>query len=265
MSRALQGIWLSAAISANAACGERFDSGQGDGGRAGSGSTPASGGSGGATSGGAGSGGVAGSGGIVGVGGVIGLGGVPGLGGNTGGPFPATSVLDAFDREDGDVGPNWIGSRSDFVVESQRLADRVGAGNATFWQERFGPGQEVFATLSRFSLSASEINLILKAQEGTGCEFIEVMYQPDRQQVEVDYCIGGTWTAVGRASVVLTTGDTLGARISPAGQIEVFQNGARFLILDTAGFPHQAGGYIGVNSLDDSAAWDDFGGGNLNP
>lgn len=258
MSRALQGLGLSTVLCAGLACGERFEAAPGDSaGGGGSGSQP----SGGA----AGSAAATGSGGVAGTGGVLGIGGVLGLGGTIGGQFPATAVLDDFERDDGDPGPSWTGSVSDFELEAGWLVDRAGTGRALFWTQRFGAAQEVFATLSRFDPAASEINLILKAQDNTDCEFVEVMYHPNSEEVAIAYCAEGTWTELGGTPIVLAPGDTLGARIAAGGRVEVFQNGTRFMIADTAGYPYQDGGRIGVNSLDPGAAWDDFGGGAVTP
>ena len=235
------------------------------GGKAGTGGT-ASGGASGGTLGSGGTGGTASGG--LGVGGLT-IGGALGTGGGPSTSFPATPVLDNFNSGNAMLGTSWVGATDSFAIKEQHLVDSAGKGQPLFWGTAFGANQEVFATLTSFHGTTSEINLILKAQQvNNPCELIEVMYHPDRNEVGVDLCSGGDWTSLPVFAVTLLAGDQFGARITAAGKIAVYRNGTLLTTFNAAAFPQQTGGYIGVNSAGSSenpAMWDNFGGGTVAP
>lgn len=174
--------------------------------------------------------------------------------------FPATPVLDDFSRVDGAPGLNWIGSGA-YSISGQELhcAD---CGTALLWATPFGAEQEVYATLSGFGNDSSEINLILRAQSDTGCDFIEVLYSPSAQQARLDLCAGGVWSELPSTPLALAPGDQFGARAHADGTVELYANGVVVTTLDASSFPYSEG-RIGVDGLGgvDGLHWDDFGGG----
>jgi hypothetical protein len=210
-----------------------------------------------------------GAGGISGLGG-IGVGGLVATAGALGVAFPSTSVLDDFARPDGELGDSWLGATDEFSLHDEQLLDTTDAGQPLLWSERFGPNQEVFATLASFAAESREINLVLKAQEvGNPCDLIEVMYEPTHSRIGLDFCVNvNSWTNLKKFDVALSPGDQLGARASANGKVVVYRNGQPIATFDTSGFPYQKDGHIGVNALsvpEDPATWDDFGGGNTAP
>ena len=255
----------------------------GDGGEAGTGggeagaSGSAGNASGGTATGGGGMGGTGGSGGTT--GGTGGSGGTDGSGGATDGSagssgsgmvdggerFPRTPVLDNFNRADGPLSASWIGSRSSYRVMNQTLSYVSGACSPILWDSWFGVEQEVFATLSAVNNQAAEINLVFKAQDLVECELIELLYSPERNQIEIHYCTGGAWTELNGIPATLAPGDRLGARFYANARVHIYLNGVRAAIVDVSAYPHKsAGGRIGVNCVapaDGSTGWDDFGGG----
>jgi hypothetical protein len=107
-----------------------------------------------------------------------------------------------------------------------------------------------------------EINLVLKAQLGSECELIEVLYAPEEKTARVAYCTGGKWSDSDKVSLELHPGDEFGGRAHADGTVELFVNGESLVKVDASGYPHQSG-HIGVNGLSGPSgnAWDDFGGG----
>ncbi|HYJ09816.1 MAG TPA: hypothetical protein VEX18_12430, partial [Polyangiaceae bacterium] len=150
-------------------------SGRGCGGDSSDGGSKSGGESGESGSAGSGTGGVAiaGAPALGGRGGTAGTAGTPGIsgsGGSTGEPrpFPATVVLDAFNREGPGLGASWLGAADDYSIVEQALWCESCAA-ATLWGEAFGSEQEVHATLRAFDSDAGEINLVLRAQEDPHC------------------------------------------------------------------------------------------------
>ncbi len=218
-------------------------------------------------SGGEGPGGVGGLGvGGLGVGG-LGIGGVGAIGGTSSG-FPATGVLDDFDREGPGLGDDWTGSTSDYALASKQLSCSVEYCPGVFWNEEFGPVQEVFATLVAFTSSTPEINLVLKAQGDPHCDMLELLYSAGLNQVLLEACWEGDWRSLGTVAMSLELGDQLGGRARDDGVVEIFKNGSPSGTIDASGYPYIAvEGSIGVNGVvapgDAPNAWDDFGGGSL--
>jgi hypothetical protein len=181
-------------------------------------------------------------------------------------PFPATAVLDAFQRPDGAaLGNDWTGNTGGYQVLGAQAA---GSGSLIYWDTPFDPEQEVFVTLSEVDADAQEIDLILKAQDTSECNLLELWYQPSRGTVQVVTCHNyGTWVQHGAdIPVTFQPGDLFGARARADGVVEVYKNG---VLLDSIpigeGWPYRAsGGRIGLWLIDaNDTRLDDFGGGTL--
>jgi hypothetical protein len=248
------------------ACDGCDDAGAGAGGSGGSSGTAGSSGSSG-SSGSAGTAGTRGGNDGGGTGGTAGTAGSTGSGGAQGGEsFPRTTVLDDFNRANGPPGSNWIGNTASFAVKDQQLTFVSGVCHAMLWQSLLGAEQEVFATLSALNPDADEINIVLKAQELSDCELMEVLYSPAESRLELHYCSAGQWHTLDGIPLTLQRGDQLGARFYTSNNsVHVFVNSVRATIFDASEFPYaNLGGRIGVNcqaSPDGTTAWDNFGGG----
>lgn len=248
-------------------CGAESGAGNassGAGGKSSGGAGSAGAGEGGSTSAGGGLGPVAGAGPLGGSGGTLGSAGALGVSGGGNGnsaSFPATPVLDDFDREGPEPGLSWLGAADAFsIVEKALWCGSCGA--AALWEKSFGPEQEVHATLRAFDNDASEINLVLKGQNDPNCELVEVLYSPASNTVRIAYCTDQGWTDLPEQKLTLEAGDRFGGRALADGQIEVYVNEQLVATFDASGFPH-ASGRIGVNgvSAESGLSWDDFGGG----
>jgi hypothetical protein len=239
--------------------GGKTSGGSSNGGRAGS----AQGGSdGGEPEPGGGAGPLGGKGGLGGLGGSAGLPGVSGGGPGEPPAFPATGVLDDFDREGPALGEKWTGL--EYSLAEQALWCELCAAPA-LWGAVFGSQQEVFAKLAAFGNDAGEINLVLKAQNADGCDLIEVLYSPAEHTTFVAYCVAGEWTNLEAKPLTLSPGDRFGARALANGSVEIYAGDELVITIDASGFPYE-GGRIGVNGVsgDTGLSWDDFGGGNWN-
>jgi hypothetical protein len=217
------------------------------------GAPPGSGGNAGSASGGSGGGSTAGGGGTPGVSGSG--------GGNDPAGFPATEVLDSFNRAGPALGLSWIGKSDEYSIKEQTLWCEY-CIDATFWSAVFGPDQEVFAKLVHFDADAGEINLVLKAQSSTGCDMIEVLFAPNESTVRVAYCTEGTWTDLEVTPVTIKPGDRLGGRAHADGSVGIYVNDELVTTVDASGYPFEMG-RLGVNGIsgDNGNQWDDFGGG----
>ena len=246
------------------------------GGASGSGTLPmggkvGSGGSSGKANSGASSGGTPASGGVAGAAGLGGsVAGSSGSGGGgsggTGGgndpdTFPATEVLDDFNRMGPALGIAWIGGADEYSIEEQALWCEYCTA-AVLWSTPFSANQEVFAKLVHFDGDASEINLVLKAQSSPACDLIEVLYSPADGAARIAYCAEGMWTDLEATPVALEPGDRFGGRAHENGLIDIFVNDQLLTRVDASGFPFQVG-RLGVNGVSgpNGNLWDDFGGG----
>jgi beta-glucosidase len=202
------------------------------------------------------------------LGGVLGQGGSGGLlgsGGASGRSFPTTKVLDQFERDDGAVGANWVGTVDEYEIKDKALHHLTSAAPTLLWSTKFATQQEAFAKIVDFGDMAKEINLVLLAQDPeSGCDYIELIYKPVIQELAVDYCFSGEWRNAGTFAMTLEKGDELGARIAADRRLLAYVNRKLATTFDISAYPMVDGGYIGVNSYEnESATWDDFGGGNV--
>ena len=208
-------------------------------------------------------GGVGGGGGIGGGGGgALGIagGGMTGIAGVLNRPFPATDVLDDFNRADAALSDGWIGGTDNYVVQGEQLSC-VACSVSAQWSAAFATDQEVFATFAGFDPDAQEMNLVLRAQDSS-CEQIEVLYSPAALDVRIAYCVDWAWTELEPIELVLEAGQQLGGRIHAGGALELFVDGQLIGTVDVSAYPHKIG-RIGVSGItgDLGLVWDDFGGG----
>lgn len=180
--------------------------------------------------------------------------------------FPATNVLDNFNRADGALGTNWQGLTAGSRIVSNRV--NVNNGEDIYWSTTFGASQEVFVKLVTIDPAASEVDLILKAQ-GTyyTSGLLLICYNPAGQQIQVfSYSSSQSWRQYGGdISVALVNGDQLGARATANGQVQVYRNGQLLATRDTSSWTFTtSGGRSGVWFVNNTTSViDDFGGGSV--
>ncbi|NJR53033.1 MAG: hypothetical protein HC780_29230, partial [Leptolyngbyaceae cyanobacterium CSU_1_3] len=172
--------------------------------------------------------------------------------------FPATPILDNFNRADGGVGSNALHT----TMES-------GSTDTMVWGNSFGSDQEVYTTISAIDATATEVDLVLKeADRGDGWNLLEAWYQPQRGTVQIWTVHNwGTWIQHG-ADIPLTLqpGDQFGARAKADGTVEIYKNGTLVGSVSVASsWPSVASsGRVGVWLIDaPTTVLDDVGGGTL--
>lgn len=180
--------------------------------------------------------------------------------------FPTTPILDSFTRTDGPIGSDWLGATQNYSIAGNMLENVGGNTDPIFWQSSFGADQEVFTTITSMDATASEVDLVLKAQDTTPCNLIEVWYQPSRGTAQVWTChTWGTWTQHGSdIPLSLAAGDQFGARAQADGTVTVYKNGTAVgsATIDSS-WPYVAhSGRVGIWLIDaPNIVLDDVGGG----
>ncbi|NNJ13651.1 PKD domain-containing protein [Chloroflexales bacterium ZM16-3] len=176
------------------------------------------------------------------------------------------SVIDDFNRANGVIGASWTGSTSAYGIDANQLVID-GDDAAIFWATPFGTDQEVSVTLSTVDTASTEIDLLLKAQDSSGCNVLEVWYQPARGTVEVWTCTGtNTWVQHGSGlAASFSAGDRLGARVTASGIVTVLKNGTNLGSITVASsWPYlNQGGMIGLWNINSTNHFDDFAGGTV--
>jgi hypothetical protein len=175
-------------------------------------------------------------------------------------------VLDPFTRANGVLGSNWAGTTAGYSIASNQVD--VAGGGDIFWKTSlFGAEQEVYITLTTIDQAASEIDLLLKAQNSgtyTG-GVIEVLYSPSAHSVQIwTYAAAQGWVQRGAdIPVTFVNGDRFGAHATANGQVKIYQNGTLLASRDISSWTFAAnGGYIGLwFDQAGNALFDDFGGG----
>jgi hypothetical protein len=194
--------------------------------------------------------------------------------------FPATGLIDLFNRNDGPLGANWSG---DTNTGTYRVLQAQAQGRATgsvYWNAAsFGAGQEAWATLMRILTGSGAQGLILKftgtSIAATDAALIDVVYRAGTGTVQVRTLAPGQGYVV-RANfpASFTAGDQLGARALPSGVLTVYRNGAVVGAVDlsTGATPWPSanrlgGGRVGIRNFGatrgNDLRLDNFGGGTL--
>ncbi len=181
---------------------------------------------------------------------------------SSGSSFPATGILDNFNRANGVIGGNWSGTMGDFSINNNQLdvgTTTSSIGSGIQWiNTSFGFDQEAYVSLSTIDPAAQEIGLYLKVHANTA---LKVWYQSSMNRVFVSTYNNGLWSPSSPISVTFSAGDRFGARAKSNGDVEVYKNSTFLGNVNVPTFSN-VGGYIGVNAVNASATLlDDFGGG----
>ena len=193
-------------------------------------------------------------------------------------PLPPAALLDDFNRANGGIGSNWLGSRSGFGVRDASV--EVFNGGPIYWYQNgsglFGIDQEAEVALTSVNGAATEQDLLLKVQSNPTPNYrlgeIEVIYDALHQSVRVETVLPNAtaWTQYASTSVTFFDGDRLRGRALSSGVVEIYQNdkvvSRTTLSASDQTFFNGRGGYIGVwfdNAY--TARFDDFSGGTFVP
>ncbi len=184
-------------------------------------------------------------------------------------PFPATSVLDNFNRANSTIlGGNWSGSNAGYRIDTSTLEIRGSAAPPKLWSSPFGTNEEAYFTFSDVAtLNGVQQGLALKSSP-TGDTMIRVTYDRTASTVTVATVTGTVATTIGTfPGVSFANGNSLGARTS-GSTVTVYRNNAPIGTASTVGWT-STGGQIGIwfsgttNTTAGNARIDNFGGGTL--
>ena len=185
---------------------------------------------------------------------------------NTPPPYPTTPVVDNFNRADGAVGGNWVGTITNLTITSNQLTPGT-SGVTTVWNGGvFGASQEAYVTLATINTAAPEHDLMLCVQGlswDTG--HIEVRYEAPTSHIFIStYSAAQGWVARGTITTTFAAGDRFGARAKADNTVEVYKNATLLGSASVAGWTYAGlGGHIGMTLSGASGSkLDDFGGGN---
>ncbi|NUQ83926.1 MAG: ExeM/NucH family extracellular endonuclease [Anaerolineales bacterium] len=187
-------------------------------------------------------------------------------------PFPTASILDDFNRANGNLGSNWKGFTGSYRISGNQVDVR--RDGPIYWKDAFGADQEVFVTLTNVDAAGWEQDLLLKVQNVYGPNWgdgvIEVLYDAAANRVTVWTFRPQTfkWFKYADIPVTYANGDQFGARALATGDVVIFKNGVEVgrVTLNAAdqAFFNPRGGHIGLWFIDArNAFFDDFGGGDM--
>jgi RHS repeat-associated protein len=177
----------------------------------------------------------------------------------------SNGILDTFDRVNGPIGNQWVGDTSNYTIDTNTMR---GDGSALYWNTAFSANQEVSIVLSTIDTNASEINILLKAQDHTACNVIMLFYDAGSEAAQVWTCHdAGVWLQHGSdIPISLQTGDRFGAQITSDGSLGIYHNEVLVeTIVVSSSWPFLANrGKIGLWLINPgTTAIDDFAGGSL--
>ncbi|MBI5566319.1 MAG: IPT/TIG domain-containing protein [Chloroflexi bacterium] len=192
-------------------------------------------------------------------------------------PFPATAVLDTFNRANNtNLGANWSTPSTGYRVNANTLQVRSGASQIR-WTAAFGANQEAYFTFTDVSTTASEQDLVLK-NTGGSTAMIQVIYNRPASQVRIETLdpVNGWVVRATLPAVTFVNSDQFGAQALQDGTVRVYKNGSLIgstnVTSGAAPWPTalaQAGGQIGVAFIGTTnigagdARINDFGGGSV--
>jgi drug/metabolite transporter superfamily protein YnfA len=188
--------------------------------------------------------------------------------------FPTTPILDNFNRTNGGLGPNWMGTKTSFQIVNNEV-DVRGDG-PIYWKDAFGADQEAYVTISAVDSWGKEQDLLLKVQgryaPNWGNGGIEAWYNAPRGIVTISTFRPNTlkWFKYPSIPVTFANGDQFGAQALATGEVVIFKNGTEVgrVTLNPAdqSFFNARGGRIGLWFISArKTIFDDFGGGTITP
>lgn len=193
-------------------------------------------------------------------------------------PFPATSVLDNFNRADENplANGNWTGpienGNSQLKLATNVVTSAAAAQGTSYWSaQQFNADQEAFCDISHKTGASGKVQAIwLRVQNpnnaSTAAAYIVIAASLDNLMQFYKLTSGHTYTHLGSdISQTMTAGDSFGARITGT-TLEGWYlvAGGSWTQLGTRSDGSISGaGYIGAEVDDQSGTIDNFGGGNV--
>lgn len=173
--------------------------------------------------------------------------------------FPATAILDTFNRDNGPLGANWDVFDTAAIVSNRCVV----TGGIEWVAATFGPSAEVYADIP--DLGAAKVVamwLVTGSNEsGDGYDFLY-----DNGTAFIERCDAGSIVQLGAdITVTVSNGDSLGLRVA-SGQVEFWRrtSGAWTLVASRADTTYEIPGLVpGIYFDGPDAIVDSFGGGTM--
>lgn len=189
--------------------------------------------------------------------------------------FPATALLDNFNRANGALAGNWTGNLwpSEGVpsISSNQVVGTTGGWRSAYFNpQTFTAEAEVFATIAN---AAAQVDLyMLVSNPGgasiTGYALFFVPADPGLRIARVDSSSSISYLKF--ITVTIASGDAIGLGRTPAGVFQAYRkpSGGSWATIDTTvtDTTYTAAGFVGLElAPNNSVAIDNFGGGNPRP
>jgi hypothetical protein len=180
--------------------------------------------------------------------------------------FPTTSILDNFNRADGDVGSNW---GAPAWIDTVRLAISTNqvqfndAGGGGYYNvSTYGPDSEVYITITTLSGSL-ELYLRLDTP-GAAANGYRLRFRSAFAQLLYYRLDGGVATQLGATdTLTLSSGDSVGGDMVGSTLTAYTNQGAWGSISTRTDTTYTAAGYIGIDGSATAMLADNFGGGTI--
>lgn len=181
--------------------------------------------------------------------------------------FPATPILDDFNRADGALGSNWVspvgGAAAMAVVSNAAQTPAFFSGDAVWSASVFAQESEAFVAMSFFI----EFNRVYVRVGDTNPSTNGYSVFVDTSNLILERFNNGIYTQLGSTlSISLIPGNMFGIR-AIGTQLSAYVNRGYWGMVKTAtDSTYLRGGYIGMrcdNLSNGGASLDDFGGGNV--
>lgn len=191
--------------------------------------------------------------------------------------FPTTSVLDDFNRADGDAGANWTGDligaswpKPD-VASNQLRADVGNAFSSGWWNvATYGPDCEVYCTFA--TAPGNAVRLYARGSDFGTATYDGYEIECDNSSSYLQKVVNGTRTTIQSFGVLFASGDSVGMEVTGTSTTTIRcyrkPSGGAWGQIGTdqtdASSPLTAAGHLGIVFVNDSTARiDNFGGGTI--
>lgn len=184
--------------------------------------------------------------------------------------FPATGILDNFNRANGALGANWGGNLfagdNNLVIDSNQAKPGAEPAN-NGWATQFGPDCEVYVDITTYS---SHTNIVARwSVLGGSPSGYMVAAHGDVSLIKVYRFTGGSFTELITFAQVVESGDSLGMRVS-GSTIYVYYKDVSvssdwYAVGQVIDATHSGAGYIGLYQVHPTTFTDNFGGGTFPP
>jgi hypothetical protein len=187
--------------------------------------------------------------------------------------FPTTSILDTFNRANGDPGANWngpsFGDANKLTIVSNTIESAAAAFGAECWiGSTFGPGIEVFADLASTIAGGASVRLIvLDSPTSSTCNGYYLVVD-SAGNFNLAKSVSGSGTVIQTATQAVAAGDSFGLQwigTTIAGWYKASGGSwTQIVSIVDSSVANGSGFSVGIEqSTNSGGALDNFGGGTV--